>query len=312
MNAKPVQPKPTAYSDEKIACSIPDTVEVMDRLFIMQKQENTTYACSDYLASTSSSSMIDELCREKMLGWCFQVTEFANLKPDNVVVAMSYLDLFLSSGTASAMDAIRNRKVFQLASMTTLYMAFKLFEPVEINLLGFVMLGKNAYAAEDFVKMEFDILSALNWRINGPTVLSFLEHLFAVVPPGLVRGEGMEILTDICKQYTEVTLSDYYFVTQKPSDVAIAIICTSLQHIPLDLIDEKGRRSLVLKISNALKIQCKKEVLLATRRLASKSDKLVNVESKPAHIISCEAGKIFRVSSPNSSPICVSVRDKKI
>jgi len=313
MNTISEPPKIEFLCDEGLEFSVPNIGEVIDRLGVMRKQEDTTYVCSDYLELATSPSMINELCRTKMLEWCFQVTEFGKFKRDTVVMAMSYLDLFLSSGSTRAIDSIKTRREFQLASMTTLYMALKLFEPVELKTSVFATLSQNTYTAKNFAEMEFDILSDLNWRVNRPTVLSFLEQFFALIPTRLARNDMvMKSLEYICKQYTELTLSDYYFVTQKPSTIAIAVLSTSLQHISLDFIDETDRRSLFLEISNALRVELSclsQDILLAQKRLASKSDELSCIEPESAHAMSCEIGKNSTTSSsntpPSSSPICV-------
>jgi len=293
-----------------------DNEDVIDRLLVMRKQEDTTYVCTDYLKTTMSSTMIDELCRSKMLTWCFQVADFGKFNRDTVVIAMSYLDLFLSSGAPQAMDVIKTRKAFQLASMTTLYMAIKLFEPVEMDTTAFAALSRNIYTAQDFVKTEFAILSALNWRINGPTTLSFLEHFFALIPDRSVSCIMIrEVLIPICKQYLELTLSDYYFVTQKPSTVAIAVLSASLEHVSLNSFNETERCSLFSDISNALKVELNSSnILSAQKRLATISNEFVSTELKSSHVISFEVKKTHIISPSNSSgsssPICVSVRAK--
>jgi len=292
--------------------------EITDRLEVMRKQEDTTYFCTDYLKKVTTSKMIDELCRTKMLTWCFQVVDFGKFKRDTVVIAMSYLDFFLSSGTPRAMEVIENRKEYQLACMTTLYMAIKLFEPVEMDTTALAMLSRNAYAAKDFAQMEFDILSALNWHVHGPTVLSFLEHFFALIPTRSTRtNEAWKILQHISKQYTEIALGDYYFVTQKPSTVAIAIISTSLRHVSPDLFNEADRLSFFSNIFAASKINLRSQEIGSSRkRLASIPNELANVGFKSPCVIPCKVARSSSLSSSNisgnSSPICVSARSKEI
>jgi len=291
-----------------------DIVELTDRLEVMQKQEDTTYVCSDYLKKATSSRMIDEICRTKMLTWCLQVIDFGKFKRDTVVMAMSYLDLFLSSDTPRAMDVIKTRKEYQLASMTTLYMAIKLHEPVEMDTNALAVLSRDIYEAKDFAQMEFDILCALNWRVHGPTVLSFLEYFIAIISPRPMRkNTSLDTLIHICKQYIELTLGDYYFVTQKPSTVAVAVLSISIQHIPLDQINETDRLCFFSKIATASKIDLNSQVICSSiERLASITGEFVNFESRPVPVVSCKIGRNPTRSSLNdsgsSSPICVSVR----
>lgn len=290
--------------------------EVINRLNVMRKQEDTRNVCSDYLKITTSCTTINETCRKKMVMWCFQVVDFNKITRDTVVIAMSYLDAFLSSGAQRAIDVVKSRRDFQLASMTTLYIAIKLFEPVEMSTAALATLSRNTYTAEDFAQMELDILSALNWRLHQPTVLSFLEHFVALIPPRSVwNNVGRELLIYICKRYTDLTLSDYYFVTQKPSTVAITIILTSLEHMSFEFLTETDRCSFFNNISNALKIESStQDIFLARRRLASISHEFVNIKSKSVPMVSYKVGNNSISSLPNASrslsPICVSVKEK--
>jgi len=290
--------------------------EITERLNVMRKQEDTTYSCSDYMKELSSSmsteTMINEQCRTKMLTWCFQVVDFGKFQRGTVVTAFSYLDLFLSSGSPRAMNAILSRDEYQLACITTLYMAIKLLEPVEIDTATLATLSRNVYTAKDFAAMELDILNALNWRLNGPTSLEFLEIFFATIPSeSRRRDSGWQMLKQICKKYAEQSLSDYYFVTQKPSIIAIAIISISLAHISPDHLCEAQRISLFTDIATTSKINLQTlEITLAKNCLSSICNDFIHVESEPVVAVR----DLVRKSSyaVDTSPTCVSVKAKVI
>ena len=86
----------------------------------MHTQECTHYACPDYLApewqaslvstqsdmnlpaaangdSSASSSEINEMWREKICEWCYQVVDHFDFNREIVSVAMSYLVRYLST-----------------------------------------------------------------------------------------------------------------------------------------------------------------------------------------------------------------------
>jgi len=292
--------------------------EINDRLEVMRRQEETTYSCSDYLNETvKTTKMIDQLCRQKMLKWCFQVVDFAQFKRETVVIAMSYLDQFLSSGSPRAIDAIKNRKGYQLASMTTLYMAIKLFEPIEMTPSIFATLSRDSYTSKDFTKMETDILSALNWRLNGPTVLSFLEHFFALIPHGISGSPtAWKKLLSYSKHYVELTLGDHYFVTENPSTVAISCISTGMKHIPSSLLNETDRRSFFSSIVSISKVDLFSFELKTTRqRMSALCCKSPQIESKPQTLIPSKPDEYSTMTSSNPagnlSPVCVSRKKVK-
>ena len=105
---------------------------------MLQKEEN--YLCHDYLdgkvapaaaaaqrLTESGSSTIDESCRAKMCEWVFHVIDSTRLQRETASVAMNYLDRFLCSSSARAVQARSNRREYQLASMVCLYIAGELF-----------------------------------------------------------------------------------------------------------------------------------------------------------------------------------------
>jgi len=314
LKMKAAKPSTLSASVEKDSKQNPSTCDTMlvEQVEVMRRQEDRTYFCTDYLKETICPQMIDELCRSKMLKWCFQVADCGLCKRETVVVASSYLDRFLSSGTPRAMDVIKTRKTYQLASITTLYMAIKLFEPFELDIAGLAIFCKKAFTVKDFVQMENDILSALNWRVHGPTANSFLEHFFALVPTEIsIQNKPIwQRVIQISKQYIELTLDDFFFVTEKPSIVAVAIISNSLKHIPHNLLNAADRLNFFLRIANVSTIDIRsEEIILATKRLASIPNQISDDQSKYK-----DSTKSKSLSSKlgNSSPTTCVTREKSI
>ena len=123
-----------------------------------------------------------------------------------------------------------------------------------------------------------------------------------------------EELMHVCKQHVNLTLRDYFFVTQKPSIVAIAVVSASFKRISLDLFDERERRRLFSEIFNALKIESNPlDMLLSQKRLLHISND-INIKRRCTSVVSYKNDRTHLTSSTsssgNSSPICVSVRGK--
>jgi len=220
-----------------------NTFEICNQLEVMRNQEETTYACSDYMKDTTpSNTMIDQTCREKMYKWGFQLIGYTQFSQKTLFMAMSYLDRFLSSGSKVAENAIHNRPEYQLATMTSLYLAIKINERVELTIPTLIRITKDKRSPEQFAKMEKDILQALNWRLNGPTTLCFLEHFFELIPPEMsISNTVLRTLFSLSKLYAGLTHNDYYFVPMKPSDVAVCCISIAMQRIPSCLFNRSDR-----------------------------------------------------------------------
>lgn len=210
--------------------------EIIDRLHTMKKQEeSSSYQCADYLASpitnpVASQNTVDAWCRSKMVEWFFQVTDSIGFSRDTVIIATSFLDRFLSTGSAKAISVIQDRNEYQLAAMTTLYMAIKLNERRVVDTSFLSILSKGAFSPERFNQMEVDILFTLKWRLNGPTAMSFLEHYLSPFPSD-IQGYDKNDIFQLAQYYIEVSAMDYSLVTQNPSNVAIAAISQAMKRL---------------------------------------------------------------------------------
>lgn len=216
--------------------------QVQERLSVMMEQEESNYSCSDYLSSHEKreSGPIDHVCRLKMTQWCYNIIDYIQFRRETVGIAMSYLDRFLCTGCTRAEQVLNCRKQYQLASMTTLFMAIKINEPIMIDMNILTDLSKGLYTHDDFKQMEMDILFALNWRVNGPTAQAFMVHILALLKEQISTvSSATRLSLDLQKilepaiYQIELSVGEYGFVTQKPSVVATASILNSLEQFPL-------------------------------------------------------------------------------
>mmetsp|Transcript_12619 Transcript_12619/g.21043 ORF Transcript_12619/g.21043 Transcript_12619/m.21043 type:complete len:322 (-) Transcript_12619:128-1093(-) len=209
-----------------------DASEVADRIKAMRKQEETTYSCTDYLEENASllrkyKKPVDEECRVKMCEWCYQVVDFCKFRRETVAISMScFLDRYLC--TKAGRSALTDRKDYQLVAMTTLYMAIKLHEPLEMETSLLADLSRGCYNEAEITRMEQSILEALGWRIQGPTTLSFVQHFLALLPDSVHPAVATAIM-DYARFQTELATSDYSLVSTKYSHVALAAILNAVE-----------------------------------------------------------------------------------
>lgn len=153
-------------------------VDLLERIDVMLKQEASVYKTEDYLApdfqqklsllmtgaadempcgtmssssSTSSSGGINELWREKICEWSYQVIDHFDFSREVVSVSIHLLDRYLATRTV-------NKKVFQLAAMTTLFLAIKLYEPGKLSMSSMIELSRGFFLVEQMAAMEVSIL----------------------------------------------------------------------------------------------------------------------------------------------------------
>jgi lipoyl(octanoyl) transferase len=152
-------------------------VDLTERLSVLLKQEKSFYKTHDYLSpafqeklqstgwgdvpkltissastvSSTSSSGINELWREKICEWSYQVVDHFDFSREVVSISMSFLDRYLCTRPV-------DKKLFQLAAMTTLYLAIKLNEPGTLSMQSMIELSRGYFKVEQMAVMEMVIL----------------------------------------------------------------------------------------------------------------------------------------------------------
>ena len=89
--------------------------------------------------------------REKICEWSYQVIDHFDFSREVVSVSIHYLDRFLATRTV-------NKKVFQLAAMTCLFLAIKLHEPGKLSMASMIELSRGYFMVEQMATMEMSIL----------------------------------------------------------------------------------------------------------------------------------------------------------
>ncbi|KAL7511897.1 hypothetical protein ACHAXN_009110 [Cyclotella atomus] len=242
----------SSEEDSGHTCNNMSIDELTDRLHVMQYQESTHYRCANYIDKNRET--VDRDCRVKMTEWCYQVTDFCKFKRETVAVSMSYLDRFLSTLRPSACRALQYKKEYQLAAMTCLYIAIKLFEPLAMDTGLLSSISQGCYSESDISDMEKEILTSLGWRMNGPTSHDFLSHILEVLPSSATASceSIIRTISDFSRFQVELAVSDYDLAIQKPSIVALAAILNSAEGVDSTLFRSQCRRQFLHYITNEL------------------------------------------------------------
>lgn len=310
--------------------------EIQDRLNAMRNQEDSTYACNDYLARPKKSQQqqqgvdtIDHICRFKMTEWCYTVIDYINFHRETVSVAMNCLDRFLASGCPRAEQVISSRREYQLASMTTLFMAIKINEPVVVDIALMTELSKGVYNQSDFKKMETDILFGLNWYVNGPTAQNFALHLLTLMQQKQEHMLSMGFNSppvnydDLLQSVTykiELSVGEYKLMIQKPSVIATASIWSCIEELKMKPPSISCLKQIIYEIAACSAIQM--DYLEETKDFVehAKLRKSMQRRSTCTSLMCTPSSPRSTASSPTNSqcsknetnhcsPICISKRN---
>ncbi|KAL7510691.1 hypothetical protein ACHAXN_007557, partial [Cyclotella atomus] len=217
------------------------------RFQILLEQEVSTYRFVNYLSpahqldcfdDSSTSTAFDDrdarhlsqqkkYWRDKIVAWMYHVVDQHDLDRELVEISLNYMDRYLAE------QSIHDSSGFQLAGMTSLYLAIKIFrhEGRGASMRSFVKLAEGAYNELDFVDMEQSILDTLEWRVHPPTTLAFLDLLLLLLPQGACDTSfTRHALYERIKFLLELCVTVPFFFTKNPSHNAIAACIEVMQH----------------------------------------------------------------------------------
>ena len=152
-----------------------------------------------------------------------------DLNREVVSTAMSHLDRFLGvyNGTV-------DKNLFQLLAMTCLYLSIKLNEYKHLLIPGskssmdtILQLSRGFFTLKEMEKMEYEVLQRLRWHVHPPTAQLFVKHFLF-----FLSVEEHE-LHDLAQFMIELSVMDYFFVSYKPSEIAMAALLNSMDRLGL-------------------------------------------------------------------------------
>lgn len=153
-------------------------VDLIDRLNTLIKQDREKYQKKDYLnptfqqrlleanelaadsdapsnsstTSSQSSGTINESWREKICEWSYSLVDHYDYSREIVSISISLLDRYLS---VRAVD----KRLFQLAAMTTLYMTIKIYERGALSINSLIELSRGYFTPATIVSFERNLLA---------------------------------------------------------------------------------------------------------------------------------------------------------
>ncbi|KAL3905673.1 MAG: hypothetical protein SGARI_004346, partial [Bacillariaceae sp.] len=213
-----------------------------------QSQPNSSDTTDDSEASKTkrrSPSALEISClsgwRHQMFDWTCSVCQgVVGEEHSRTVVATTFsiLDRYLAVVLSKETDELLSvsREEFQLFCMVSLYIAAKTLISAAHNKLTIatmVCISRQVYSAQDITATERDILLALDWHVNPPTVSCFCR-LFLELFPLEVQDWDVRMENDAppmrsmarhqCEYLAELALDDVFFLDKAATTVGLAIV----------------------------------------------------------------------------------------
>jgi Cyclin, N-terminal domain/Cyclin, C-terminal domain len=269
--------------------------EVVDIVAVMQLQERTVYRRNDYLTNGSCSNIVDSTWRQRIVEWMFGVVDHCSLRRDSVAIATYYLDICVERGV------VASRLEFQLAAMTALQLAIKLYDSTVVKLDSMIKLGRGLFTEQDVIDMESKMLTALKWQVHPPTPICFLRQFLRLFPP-TVLPLSRYVIAEVTRFIAEISVCLYKFVDCPSSVVAYAGMLIAMEKIDPITLPTWQRQQIYDCMSTAAKLECQSPQVIETmNRLKYALEKNVSLQTLMRTIdAQCRAGGCAHLGSSSS------------
>lgn len=211
----------------------------LESIQAMRKQEESAYGVPDYFSTlpslvpkTALDTPVDASCRFVMAKWCNEIADFCNYKRETVAVAMNCLDRFMS--TPSGQEILLDRNLYQLSAMTALYSSVKIHEQEAMDPKLVSSLSRGVHSPQAVEAMEYRMLSAIQWRVNPPTAMSFVRMMMDLVPEDMLDASEREMIIELTRFQIEMSINEYQLCRFHSSTVAFAGILNAIESISED------------------------------------------------------------------------------
>jgi Cyclin, C-terminal domain/Cyclin, N-terminal domain len=202
---------------------------------------------------------------------------------------MNHLDRYLGAYPCPV-----DKNLFQLLAMTCLYLSIKLNVYKHLLIHGstssmdsILQLSKGYFTLAQMEKMEHDVLQRLQWHVHPPTPQTFVKHFLF-----FLSVEEHEV-HDLAQFIVELSVMDYFFVSYKPSEIAVAGVLIAFDRL---LPNRQAQANFpfnrtLIEIDTPQVKACQSRLML---RFAQASEQASNMEDAP-HAVTCN-----RTTSPVS------------
>jgi hypothetical protein len=139
---------------------------LVDQIHMMRNKELAMHIVKDYLDEAYVAISSRE--RMTMIKWTHQVANQFGLDSQVAIVAINYLDRYLSNANSKSVQvALSSQFNFQLCAVACLIIAVKNVVGVSVGMDFFAdTVCQGMYDKNTITKMELDVLDCLQWRVK--------------------------------------------------------------------------------------------------------------------------------------------------
>nr|GEU51475.1 cyclin, C-terminal domain-containing protein [Tanacetum cinerariifolium] len=255
--------------------------------------------------------------RKEAVDWIIRVCGYYGFVGVTSVLAVNYFDRFLLSPAFQKDKPWMN----QLAAVACLSLASKVEEIQAPLLMDLQVEGaKFVFESKTIMKMELLVLSALEWKMNPVTPISFIDYIMRRL--GLVTHCRHSELVRRCERVVIAVINDSRSLDYLPSVIATATMNLVIKEVdPDNAYNYQNQLKGFLDINEELLDECSKLILEVTdyhgtSYLATRKRKYPSAPGSPNGVIdsyfssdnSCDSWAAASSVSSSPEPVLKKIR----
>lgn len=148
--------------------------------------------------------------RSMLISWLIEVHLKFKLLPETLYLTVNLIDRYTFIKQVSRMD-------YQLLGISSMLIASKYEEIYAPEIRDFIYMTDKAYTKEQVLKMERDILYALDFKVTAPSQFRFIERYSKL-------SQSDDLIINLARYISELTLLNTDFYKWMPSHIAASAL----------------------------------------------------------------------------------------
>lgn len=194
-----------------------------------------------------SQSDINEKMRAILIDWLVEVHLKFKLFPETLYLTVNLIDRYLEKENVM-------RQHLQLVGVTSMLIASKYEEIYAPEVRDFVYITDKAYTKEEILKMEYKMLTKIDFNVTTPSSYRFLERIYKLCP------EADERVFNLSRYLIELSLVEYRMLKHHPSMLASAALFLSMKILKKEHSHWTDKLKGATQFSEAQIRQCAKDL----------------------------------------------------